>query len=358
MERVAVLGAGAMGSALTTPLARNGRQVHLWATELDRDILRATQAGLPHLRTGAVVDPRVQLFAAEQLGEALGGATMAVLAITSDAAAAVYARALPYLDPGVPVLIVSKGFGRNSAGQVALIPMLLEALAPGRHPLAAITGPCKANEVAGGWPTLAVFAGPDPGLLEQCRAAFATDAYTVVTGDDLIGSEVAAATKNAYAICLGSCDGMHEADGNPRHNLKAALFALAVAEMRALAVALGGRSETVYSFAGVGDLEVTALSGRNRALGERLGRNQPAREAIAEMEALGQTVEGPAAARLGRELVGQLAAEGLVEREQFPLLDALVALLDGEGTPSSLLPPLLRLLSTPPPERAATGGEE
>lgn len=354
METVAILGAGAMGSALATPLLQNGHRVHLWGTELDGLLLEAIRARRPHPRTGAVVDARVRPFDAAHLDRALEGATLIVLAVTSTAAAAIFRRALAHAAPRVPVLIVAKGFERAHEGRVEIIPSVLEALAPGRHPFVAVGGPCKANEVAGGWPTVAVFAADDPFLLLRCRRTFATGTYAVATSGDLIGVEVAAATKNAYAIALGACDGMQALDERPRHNLKSALFAQAVAEMRILTEAFGGTAETVFGFAGVGDLEVTSLSGRNRALGERLGRGEQAAIAIDEMESQGQTIEGPVAARLSRELVASLAATGRASERDFPLLTALVTLLDGAAAPAALLPSLLAQL-VGPDETRATG---
>jgi glycerol-3-phosphate dehydrogenase (NAD(P)+) len=160
--------------------------------------------------------------------------------------------------------------------------------------------------------------------------ALATAAYRVRCTDDLVGVEAAAATKNVYAIAVGLCHGLSEAGGQPWHDLAAAVFTQAVAEMRRLAVALGGRQETVLGLAGLGDLEVTSLSGRNRVLGARIGRGEPPDQALAAMAAAGQTVEGVPAARLALDLAGDLPAE-------LPLLAAVNHILDGAPDPAALL---------------------
>ncbi len=147
--------------------------------------------------------------------------------------------------------------------------------------------------------------------------------------DDVVGLEMAAALKNAYVIALGICDGLEQASGHPWHNLKAAIFPQAVAEMARLAQMLGGRGETVSGLAGAGDLQVTALSGRNRLLGERVGRGEPVAEALEAMRRAEQTVEGVAAVYSGVELLAQLAADGQVAVEDYPLLGAIRAILDG-----------------------------
>ncbi len=140
-KTVVVLGAGAMGSAFTTPLARNGHRVRLWGTWLDDDLLVEIRAHRPHPRTGVVVDTRVDLFPSAMLAAALDGADLVVLAITSTGVADIYARAVRHCAPGVPFLIASKGFGRDSGGRVLLIPDLLDRVTPGRHPFVAIAGP-------------------------------------------------------------------------------------------------------------------------------------------------------------------------------------------------------------------------
>ncbi len=342
MEKVAILGAGAMGSALVTPLVHNGHDVRLWGTELDDGYLEAIRAGKPHPRLGLVSGAGARLFASHQLADALDGATLAVLAVTSTAALSVFAHVLPALGAGVPVAIVSKGFADDGVGPVRLFPEALAGLSGDGRPFVGIGGPCKANEVAAGWPTVAVFGALDGALRERCAAAFGTDLYVVVVTDDLTGLELAAATKNAYAIALGACDGLALREGHPWHNLKAALFAQAIGEMRLLARALGGRDDTIIGPAGVGDLEVTGLSGRNRALGELIGQGTPGDQAIAMMEQSGQTVEGPAAARAAWRLVSQLEGQGSkAQAAAYPLLAALVALLAGQGDPATVLASLL-----------------
>jgi glycerol-3-phosphate dehydrogenase (NAD(P)+) len=140
----------------------------------------------------------------------------------------------------------------------------------------------------------------------------------------------AAAAKNVYAIAVGVCHGLTEAGGQPWHDLAAATFARAVAELRRLVAAVGGREETAIGLAGLGDLEVTSLSGRNRLFGARVGRGQPPAEALAAMAAAGQTVEGVPAARLARDLAAQLGLD-------LPLLEAVNRILDGAADPAALL---------------------
>jgi glycerol-3-phosphate dehydrogenase (NAD(P)+) len=338
MAVVAVLGAGAMGSALTTPVATTN-EVRLWGTWLDGEILTELRAGQPHPGTRVEVDTRVELLDCGALAEAMDGAEVVVLAISSDGVLDVLGRAAGYLRPGTILPFVTKGFGRDDQGRVQLLPGLLERALPpglrGRCPFVAIGGPCKANEVGAGRPTATIYAARDAAVAGTVADLFGTGAYRIQVTDDVEGVEISAAMKNVYAIGLGVCDGLAEASGEPWHDLRSAVFTRAVTEMRRLAGVLGGREATVVGLAGAGDLEVTGLSGRNKLYGMRIGRGEPAGEALEAMAAAGQTVEGAPAARFARELAEQRAA-GLPPGS-LPLLAAVNDILDGAADPAGRL---------------------
>jgi glycerol-3-phosphate dehydrogenase (NAD(P)+) len=331
---VAILGAGAMGSALASPAVAAGNRVRLWGTWLDDALLAELRAGRPHPRTGVPLAPGVALHPSAELAAALEGTDLVAVAIGSEGVLEVVRRAAARLAPGTPLLLCTKGFGRRADGGVDLLPPLVAAaLGPlaAACPVVAVGGPCKANEVAAGRPTAAVFAAADQAVAAGCAAALTTPAYRVACSPDLAGVEAAAALKNVYAIAVGVCHGLSEAGGQPWHDLAAASLTQAVAEMRRLAVAVGGREETVLGLAGLGDLEVTSLSGRNRALGARIGRGEPPAAALAAMAAAGQAVEGAPAAHLARDLAAQLLLEPL------PLLTAVNRILGGAPDPAALL---------------------
>lgn len=332
---VTVLGAGAMGTALAVPLAAGGHDVRLWGTWLDGAWLAELRAGHAHPSLGTGVPERVRLFSDGELEPALDGADLVVLAVASQGVVPVLRAAAAFLQPGQPLVLTTKGFARDAHGRVALLPPVLTAELPeplrDACQLVAVGGPCKANEVAAGQPTAAVFAAAEPAALTRARQAFTTDTYRIQPSADVAGVELAAACKNVFAIALGACDGLHQATGTPWHDLKAAAFTQAAAELAALVAAAGGEVATATGLAGVGDLQVTGLSGRNRAYGERLGRGQDPAEALAEMQAAGQTVEGVPACGLALELAGDLAAAGRLDSGGYPLLRAVGTLLGAAG---------------------------
>lgn len=337
---VTVLGAGAMGAALTRPLAENGHDVRLWGTWLDDDIVDALRAGEPHPRIHVPVDPRVRVFASGELEQAMAGATTVALAISSDGVVDVLRRAVPHLEAGTLIPITTKGFGRDAAGRITLLPPLLEQEIPAAlrasTSVLAIGGPCKANEVAAARPTATVYAG-ERTAATRAQLLAQTDWYRIQVIEDIAGLEVAAAMKNVYAMALGMCEGLGARDpaapgtgpSEPWHDLAAAVYTQALLEMARMAQEFGGQLETVYGLAGSGDLQVTNLSGRNKLYGVRLGRGEPAAGALAEMRAAGQTVEGVPACALAHELVTSGSTPGLGP-DQLPLLAALVRILAGE----------------------------
>ena len=324
MTQVTILGAGDMGTALVTPLARNGHAVRLWGTARDAEIVATLRAGGPHPRLGVPLPVGARAFPAGEAAAALAGAKIVVVAITSDAVRPVVGDLAVHLGDPLALVTVAKGFDADETGRVRILPDVLATFSSA--PVIAVGGPSKANEVARGLPTAVVFGGADAGALARCRDAFATPDYAIETTADIVGLEVAAAMKNAYAIALGVADGLERSSGQPHHNLRAALFPRAVTEMGRLAVALGGRADTVAGLAGAGDLQVTITAGRNRLLGERIGAGETPDAAIRALSAAGTTIEGYPAVGFGHRLATDLGLGGV------PLLRALHAVLH-EGAP-------------------------
>jgi glycerol-3-phosphate dehydrogenase (NAD(P)+) len=147
--------------------------------------------------------------------------------------------------------------------------------------------------------------------------------YLIETTDDIIGVELGAALKNAYAIAVGVATGMEEQSGLPYQNFKAAMIQEATAELATISALCGGRAETIYGLAGFGDLSVTVSAGRNRLLGELLGRGVGISEALNTITSTQMTIEGYAACDLGFRMLAHSGADPT----DFPLLSALHRIL-------------------------------
>jgi glycerol-3-phosphate dehydrogenase (NAD(P)+) len=324
--RVTVLGAGYMGSAMACVARRRGHQVRLWGTWLDDGLLDACERGEPHPRLKLPLDG-IALLRSDRLAEALEGADLVVHAVSSEGVVAVLTRAAPHW-PDAPVLSVTKGLLESPrTGHMDRISVVIPQLTGRALRFVHAGGPAKAMEVARGVLTWMQFGGAMDDAV-ACAGALGGDGLEVDTTDDGAGSELCSALKNAYASGLGLWDGYA---GSEAHNARAACFAQAILEMRALVAAGGGRADTVIGPAGVGDLHVTAAAGRNRAFGERVGRGTPARQVAAEMLASGELTEGYKAIATTWRFARERAVGGL------PLLAALHAIVwEGAEVPATL----------------------
>ncbi len=286
--RVTVLGAGYMGSAMAEVCAMRGHDVRLWGTWLDDALVEAVEQGKDHPRLKKKLDARVTPMRSDKLAEALEGAELVVHGVSSDGLVPVLTKAAAHL-PDVPILSVTKGFLPGKSGKMERVDLIASEIAgrPLRYVHAA--GPAKAIEVARRVLTWMHFASADVANARACAEAVGGDHLRVTVSDDIAGAEISSAMKNAYATGLGLWDGLVGADC---HNARAACFQQAVVEMVKLVAAGGGRIESAYGPAGVGDLHVTAAAGRNRAFGERVGKGKPAKTVAAEMLATGELTEG------------------------------------------------------------------
>ncbi|WP_054952578.1 NAD(P)H-dependent glycerol-3-phosphate dehydrogenase [Flaviflexus massiliensis] len=323
MSSIAILGAGAMGSGLANALVRAGWEVNLWGTWLDDHLIDAIEAGTPHPRIDTIISDKVKTFRSAELEQAMDGVEVVALSVASVGVPKVAEMAFDAISKAQALWLTTKGFMPDENGKIALLPAGLRRMAEAKGitlpPIVAIAGPVKANECAANEPTATIFGSRDLDVAVKYARAARSEHYAIEATDDEVGVEVCAPMKNVYAIMLGIADGLQEQTGHPHHNLKAATFAQAVREMSILSVALGAKEATAYGLPGVGDLEVTGLSGRNKVYGVRIGRGEGAQAALKTMAELEQTVEGVPAIPLAIDLVEQSATD---VKERMPLLYA------------------------------------
>jgi len=236
----------------------------------------------------------------------------------------------PYLSPGIPLISVTKGLDETRPGELRVLPDVfhdaLPAALQGKIFPAAIGGPCIAGELARRVPTAVVFTGRDRPTLELLARAFATPYYHVRISTDVIGVEVCAALKNAYAMAVGLGAGLHERLGlqpGPvaHHNYESAVFAQACIEMTRLVSALGGKPEQVPNLAGAGDMLVTCSGGRSSRLGKHLGSGLSFSESREKMR--GDTLESADVVKVLGEALPALTARGLLRPRAMPLMQHL-----------------------------------
>jgi glycerol-3-phosphate dehydrogenase (NAD(P)+) len=272
MKRVAILGAGGMGTALSVLLAKTGCAVQLWSRDAGHAAeLQAVRENRRHL-PGVALPERV--VATANACDATAGADMLVAAVPSAYLRATLTKLAESVPLSVPVLSVVKGIENETFARPSQI--ITEAL--GTRGVCVLSGPSHAEEIARGLPASVVVAGLDEALNVRVRDALNQGLFRVYTNPDATGVELAGALKNILGIAAGICDGLGFGD-----NAKAALLTRGLVEIARFAVDLGAEQSTFFGLAGVGDVVTTCYSpfGRNRALGERVAKGASLAEACA-----------------------------------------------------------------------------
>ena len=282
--RVAVIGAGGWGTALSVLAARAGREVRLWSRNAsvveDINERRVNGAYLE----GCAVPGAVT--ATTEPATALGGAGIVVLAAPSHATRAVLEGMRGLFEPDAVFVSATKGVEVETGRRISeIVGEVLGDGAAGRF--ACLSGPSFAQEVAAGEPTAVVAASNDEALARRVQAALSTPNFRVYTNQDVTGTELGGASKNVIALAAGMLSGLGLGS-----NSQAALVTRGLAEMTRLALAEGARLETLMGLAGLGDLVLTctgALS-RNRRVGQELGRGRTLDEVLGGMREVAEGV--------------------------------------------------------------------
>ncbi|AJD43121.1 glycerol-3-phosphate dehydrogenase (NAD(P)(+)) [Rhizobium gallicum bv. gallicum R602sp] len=307
-ERIAVVGAGAFGTALAAVIALAGRSQ---VTLVGRD--PALMADLKAERLHDAVLPGIELpqaleFSAEP--DSIDDADIVLLAMPSQAQADAARQYGPYLAKDAIVVTCAKGIERATGN---LLTDMLERELP-QHRVAVLSGPGFASDIAKGLPTAMVIAASDVAVAERLAQAISGRTFRLYPSSDRIGVQLGGALKNVLAIACGIVEGCGIGD-----SARAALIARGLAEMSRLVVAKGGQADTVRGLSGLGDLVLTATShqSRNLRFGIALGRGEKADPLRGEL------VEGAFAAAVASRLAEELGIA-------MPITDAVSAIIEGK----------------------------
>jgi glycerol-3-phosphate dehydrogenase (NAD(P)+) len=277
---ITVLGAGSWGTALAALLARHGYPTVLWGRNAEQ--VEAIDRRHENTRYLPGIALPESLRATTDLAAAVAAADLLLVVTPSHAFNETLKALAPYRRPGAGVAWATKGFEPGSGR--FLHEVAGEILGPG-VPLAVVTGPSFAREVAQGLPTAVTVHSDDEDFALLVAEALHGPTFRAYTGSDMLGAELGGAMKNVLAVATGIADGM-----DLGLNARAGLITRGLNEMLRLNVALGGRAETLMGLAGLGDLVLTSTGdlSRNRRLGLALGRGESISEAVAR---IGQVVE-------------------------------------------------------------------
>lgn len=284
-ERITILGDGAMATVCSILLTSGSHAVTMWGAFGDAIERLLQDRENKRFLPGVKLPPLVKLTANES--EAMEGATLIVAAIPTQYIRSVIERVRKFIPAGVPIVSVAKGIENSTLMRPTQV--IKDVLGPmdGPRSVCALSGPNIAGELARYLPATAVAASEDLQLAKRVQQAFTTQWFRIYTNPDVVGVELAGATKNVIAIAAGILDGLGA--GN---NAKAALVARGLVEITRLGVAMGAREETFGGLAGVGDLITTCVSpeGRNRTVGELLGKGRKLEDILTTMSSVAEGV--------------------------------------------------------------------
>lgn len=321
IDRIAVIGGGAWGTALAQVASAAGRETLIWA--LEEEVVEAINSRHenPLFLAGAALDPSIR--ATSQLAD-VGGCDAWLVVTPAQHMRAVLEQAPRSV---VAKVLCSKGIEERSG---ELLHKVAAAACPG-SPIAVLSGPTFAHEVAAGLPTAVTLAADDAAIAGALRSRLAQPTFRIYVSDDVAGAEIGGAVKNVLAIACGVVEGR-----GLGQNARAALVARGFAEMTRFGVAFGARPETLAGLSGLGDLVLTCSSpsSRNYSLGVGLGDGRSPSELMSDRRTIAEgAFTAPVLARLARE-------RGI----DMPIVGAVDRLLKGASVDSVLE----ELLSRPP----------
>ncbi len=321
-KSVMVVGAGSWGTALALVLARNGHRTYLWdclASHVEK--LKADRCNNHHLPGHSFPDPLTIVRRFTPLPVGVGHILIvAPCAGLIDVLAEL--QSLP--ERNFKICLACKGIEPNT---LTLNHVLVEKYLPG-VPVAVLSGPSFAREVAQGLPTAVTIAAQNSSVAAEFSTLFHCEVFRIYTHDDIIGVQVGGAVKNVMAIAAGIADGLHYGA-----NTRAALIARGLAEIMRLGQAMGGKAETFMGLAGLGDLALTCTDNqsRNRRFGLALAQGKTPEQANAD---IGQAVEGLHTTRVVCALAGKYAVD-------MPISRQVQNVIDGKVTPRAAVHELL-----------------
>jgi len=316
--KLAIIGGGAWGTALARVAAQGGRETLLWA--LEEDVVSAVNRlhENPVYLEGLKLDPAIR--ATGNFSE-LADCDAWIVATPAQHMRPVLER-MPC--PEMPLVLCSKGIEESTG---ALLHEVARAVCP-TSPVAVLSGPTFAHEVAKGLPTAVTLAAEDMSLAETLRDRIAQPTFRIYVSDDVVGAEIGGAVKNVLAIACGVVEGK-----GLGQNARAALIGRGFAEMTRFGLAYGAKRETLAGLSGLGDLVLTcsSTSSRNYSLGVGIGQGRPASELLSNRKTVAEgAFTAPVLARLAKE-------KGV----DMPIVDAVDALIAGRVNVDQVLDALL-----------------
>jgi glycerol-3-phosphate dehydrogenase (NAD(P)+) len=319
VSRIAIVGSGSWGTALALSLARRGdHSIALWSHSA------AVGTYLPGFPIPQQVQPVTDLAAA------IAGADIVISAVPSQYVRSVYQQIAPLLEHGQIIVSATKGIeDQTFLRMTQVIEQVLAESHVAGIPAGALSGPSFAQEVAAGDPTAITIASAESGIANRLQEELSAPGLRLYTNDDVVGVELGGALKNVIAIAAGIASGL-----GLGHNSAAAIITRGVAEITRLAVACGGRRETLAGLSGLGDLVLTCTGplSRNRSVGVELGRGHKLPAILAQLQ--GKVAEG---VRTTSAALGLARAHDV----EMPITEQMASILEHAKSPQDAIRELM-----------------
>lgn len=334
MEKILIVGAGVMGTALAVHLANNNQDVNLWGTKWDEESLRSIENKGYHPSLRYVKIPNnLGIYYEDELEAACESVKVVIIAVLSEGIENISKEISPYLTDGQIVVNITKGIhGESLMTMSNIIERAISMENDSELSYVKLGGPVIAGELANGNYTEAVFASRDLEAAKYINSIFEGPTFKGNISSDIDGVELCASFKNSYAIIMGIMEGIESGT----NNAKAALMSQGSREMSKIVESYGGNPDTAFGVAGIGDYYVTSQGGRNGIFGGYIGRGHDIDTALEMMNH--QSVEGIAATKNGYKLIKKLEDEGRIDiKKDVPLFYQLHEILFNGKNPKKAM---------------------
>jgi len=330
MKKIIIIGAGAMGSAFAVPCLENKNNVTLVGTHLEDELIKDIKSNNNfHSTLNIELPSKLKVEKFEKLSSILeSGVDIIVAGVSSIGIEWFVKQISKYYKKNLPIILLTKGLAIEENELITLSDKIKKLLKEKGHTeinISAIKGPCLAAGLANKMRTGTVIANPNISETNLLKKIISTDYYSTESSDDLTGIELSGAIKNIYSMLIGASEGLSNSKASKEIqskyylNTSASLIHRSISEMVEFVSHYGGRPETVYGLAGLGDLYVSAIGGRNSLMGKYLGEGYLYKEAK-EKFMKNITVEG---AQLALEIGPKIMQD--LNPKHFPLMFSMLS---------------------------------
>ena len=321
MSNILTIGAGVMSSAISIPASDNGHKIKILGTDFDGEIIKHIKEFQSHPSFNNKFNDNISALFSQDLNQSIiDSSDLIIIGVSSKGIDWFIETFKKFNTDKKNFLLITKGLYINKKKYIDILPNKIKEQIKGIN-IVAVAGPCKALELADKIPTHICFTSENVNHSNKISLLFKNDYYFVSVSDDILGIEFCSAIKNVYAIAVGIAQTFYGEDN--LKNPESAIFSQSLYEMSKLIYQFGGNLNSAYGLAGLGDLYVTSSNGRNKLLGQLLGKRIPY-ESIMNKELKDSTVEGAVLLQNNYKIFTEYFDNNTLNKNDYPLLNSLI----------------------------------